>query len=320
MSCSVATNDERTGEGCCANCGAVPSAMVRLKNCNACLLVKYCGVDCQKVHRKQHKMACKLRAAELKYEQLYSQGHERSEDDFCPICSLPIPLPMARYSQYNACCMKRICRGCVMAAHRRGMLDCPFCRTSHAVKQKSGADMLAMVQARAGKKDPVAIFALGNSHQFGQFGLQKDARKAVELWTEAAELGSIAALFELGYSYCHGRGVEVDMEKGIHFYEEAATQGQVESRYNLGCYEGKKGRHDRAVKHFLISAKLGDINSVDTIKKMFMDGLATKAQYAQALREYQDAAEEMKSPQRDEENAFMEAFMKNGHAMDGWFC
>ena len=45
-------------------------------------------------HRKQHKKACKKRAAELKDEQLYSQGHERPEGNFCPICTLPIPLPM----------------------------------------------------------------------------------------------------------------------------------------------------------------------------------------------------------------------------------
>ena len=45
-------------------------------------------------HRKQHKKECKKRAAELKDEQLYSQGHERPEGNFCPICTLPIPLPM----------------------------------------------------------------------------------------------------------------------------------------------------------------------------------------------------------------------------------
>ena len=60
----------------------------KLWNCTACLLVKYCCVDCQKSHRKQKK-ACKERAAELKDEKLYSQGHQRQEGDFCPICTLP---------------------------------------------------------------------------------------------------------------------------------------------------------------------------------------------------------------------------------------
>ena len=75
------------GEETCANCGKHGSNTVKLKSCTACRLVKYCGVDCQKAHRKQHKKACKQRAAELKDEQLYSQGHERPEGDFCPICA-----------------------------------------------------------------------------------------------------------------------------------------------------------------------------------------------------------------------------------------
>ena len=70
----------------------------KLKNCTAYRLVKYCGVDCQKAHRKQHKKACKQRAAELKDERLYSQGHERPEGDFCPICTLLIPLRMDDHS------------------------------------------------------------------------------------------------------------------------------------------------------------------------------------------------------------------------------
>ena len=54
----------------CANCGKLGSNNVKLKDCTACRLVKYCGVDCQKAHRKRHKKICKQRAAELKDEQL----------------------------------------------------------------------------------------------------------------------------------------------------------------------------------------------------------------------------------------------------------
>ena len=75
----------------CANCGQESGEGAKLKNCTACLLVKYCGVECQKAHRKQHKGACKKRAAELKDERLYSRGHERPESGFCPICTLPVP-------------------------------------------------------------------------------------------------------------------------------------------------------------------------------------------------------------------------------------
>ena len=71
--------------------------------------MKYCGVDCQRAHRKQHKKACKLRAAELKAERLYGQGHERPEGDFCPICTLPIPLPMGKHYEES---MRRLRKNC----------------------------------------------------------------------------------------------------------------------------------------------------------------------------------------------------------------
>ena len=123
------TSMSRPAESC-ANCGKLGSDTVTLKSCTACRLVKYCGVDCQRAHRKQHKQACNQRVAELKDEQLYNQGLERPEGDFCPLCTQPIPLPTDEHSVFNLCCMKRICNGCDMAAQKRGMLDCAFCRTT----------------------------------------------------------------------------------------------------------------------------------------------------------------------------------------------
>ncbi|EJK43964.1 hypothetical protein THAOC_37542 [Thalassiosira oceanica] len=281
----------------CANCGKESSDAIKLNYCTACRLVKYCGVDCQRAHRKQHKKACKRRAAELKDERLYSQGHERSEGDFCPICTLPIPLPTGRYSVLNACCMKRICDGCVMAARKRCLDDCPFCRSTYP---DNDADMLAMIQARVKKKDPTAINNLGEAYYRGELGLQKDARKAVELWTEAAELGLAKALCHLGVAYFFGDGVQQDEAKAVEFHTKAAMQGNVDSRSKLGYYEWEKGNLDRAMRHFLISAKMGCEESAENVKRMFMGGVATKEQHAEALKGYQDAVDETKSHDRDE--------------------
>ena len=164
----------------------------------------------------------------------------------------------------------------------------------------SDAGKLAMIQARVKKKDPAAIHLLGQKYFYGSLGLQNDVRKAVELYAEAAELGSISALFSLGKAYSDGNGVQEDKAKAVQFYKKAAMQGHAESRHNLGCDEAGKVNHDLAVRHFLISAKMGYEDSVGNIKKMFIGGLATKEQYAQALKGYQDAVEEMKSRDRDE--------------------
>ncbi|EJK51519.1 hypothetical protein THAOC_29304 [Thalassiosira oceanica] len=288
----------------CANCGKQGSDTVKLKDCTACRLVKYCGVDCQRAHRKQHKKACKQRAAELKDEQLYSRGHERPEGDFCSICTLPIPLHMNEHSVLNACCMKMICNGCHFAAQKRGHAGCPFCRSPFP---GNDADTLAMVMTRVGKKDPDAIDYLAHKYFHGELGLQKDMQKANELWAEAAELGFIAAVSSLGSAHYRGDGVQQDMAEGAEFYKKAAMQGHVESRHNLGCYEWHRGNYGRALRHFLISAKMGYVGSLETIKSAFKVGLATKEQYAEALKGYQDALEEMKSQDRDEAMSFMRA-------------
>ena len=122
--------------------------------------------------------------------------------------------------------------------------------------------------------------------------MQKDMTRAVELWEEAAELGSVDALYNLGVAYYYGNGIQEDKAKAVQLYEKAATQGHAESRHSLGCDEGKKGNHNRAVRRMLISAKMGHKDSVENIKKIFMVGFATKDQYAEALKGYQDAMEE----------------------------
>jgi len=291
------------GVEACANCGKCASDTVKLKGCTACRLVKYCGVDCQKGHRKQHKKACKQRAAEHHDEQLYSQGHERPEGDFCPICTLPIPLLVQEHSTFTFCCIERICHGCAMAAKQRGMSDCPFCRTPYP---DNNADALAMIQVRVEKKDPVAMFFLGDIYCHGGLGLQMDMRRAIKLLEEAAKLGSSEALYNLGIAYYHGEGVQENKAKGAEYYKKAAMRGHVKGRHRLGCYEREKGNHDRAMRHYLISAKMGFEGSVDLIKKMFMGGMATKEQYAQALKGYQDAVEETKSHDRDEAKAYLD--------------
>ena len=294
----------------CANCGKHSSDAVELKNCAACRLVKYCSVDCQKTHRKHHNGACKKRAAELKDEQLYTQGHVRPEDAFCPICTLPIPLPISDHSGFFVCCMKRTCNGCFMANKCTGVRSiCPFCRTPI---EEGDASSIARIQARVDSNDPVAMGYLANQYCSGGYGLEKNVPRAFEMWTKAAELGSIGAHYNLGVLYDDGEGVVQDKTKALRYWEKAAMQGYAEARHNLGAVEGRKGNDERAVRHYLISARMGDERSLNTIKRMFMVGHATKQHYAQALQGYQAATVEMKSPERDKARAFLERKRRQG--------
>ena len=126
-----------------------------------------------------------------------------------------------------------------------------------------------------------------------------DYKYAYEYRTRAAALGNVTAHFQLSTLYGEGHGVEKDEKKELHHTEQAAIRGHHLARHNLGSFEGDKGRLDRAVKHYIIAAKLGVDDSLEVAKSLYKDGLATKEDFTAALRGYQTAIEAAKSPQRE---------------------
>ena len=130
-----------------------------------------------------------------------------------------------------------------------------------------------------------------------------DVAKANELWLRAGNLGCHEAYHNLGYSYSNGLGVEADTKKAKHYYKLSAMNGNVNARFNLGCEEGTAGNHNRAMKHFILSARAGDKQSLDYVKDGFMDGIVTKDEYANTLRAHQERHDEMKSDGRDRAQA-----------------
>ena len=194
-------------------------------------------------------------AAQNLAERLMAIGLERPEGDACPICFLLIEWPMGKHSMMNVCCMKRICKGCVFAACQRGMNDtCPFCRTTLPAEE---ASQLAMIQKRVSKGDAEAMTFLGDMYYIGRHGLAKDVPRAIESWTEAAELGSVQAHHSIGHIYYFGNGVEKDKPRGSHHWQQAAMNGHADSRHFLGFVECENGNHLLAVQHWMISAKMG---------------------------------------------------------------
>ena len=57
------------------------------------------------------------------------------------------------------------------------------------------------------------------------------------------------------------------------------------------------------MKHFILAARAGDKDSLDVVKKRFMEGFVTKDEYANTLRAYQSRQDEMKSDERDKARA-----------------
>ena len=105
----MTTEEAASTDMCCASCGIAEVDDVKLKKCDACDLVGYCGDKCQREHLSQHDPSCKKRAAELREEILFKQPESSHLGD-CLICFLP--LQINKKHVMLECCCKIICEGC----------------------------------------------------------------------------------------------------------------------------------------------------------------------------------------------------------------
>jgi TPR repeat protein len=158
----------------------------------------------------------------------------------------------------------------------------------------------AMRMKRVEKNDPVAMRQMGNvRHDEG------DYKSAFEYYTKAAELGDAISHHNLSVMYYHGHGVEKDEKKKVYHLEEAAIGGHVSARHHLGYHEANNGRLERAVKHFIIAASMGDKESIKALWEYHAKGFLKKEDLAASLRAHQAAVDATKSPQREEAEEFL---------------
>ena len=302
--------DEEDEVMLCASCGVAGSDGIKLRNCTACYLVRYCSVKCQKEHRPKHKKECKKRAAELKDEILFKQPDSSHYGD-CPICCLPLPLAPRR-STLMTCCSKQICDGCNFANVKReleGRLQhkCPFCRKDLPKTTEEG---IKQVMNRSEANDPVALYEMGATRY-----VEGDFESVSEYWKRAASLGNVSAHHQLSFLYHIGKGVEKDEKKALHHLEQAAIGGQPDARHNLGLTELENGQYKRAVKHWIIAAKLGHDESLEHLKEINKSGHLSNEDLAAALRGHKAAIEETKSPEREKGAAYTEWLAEHGRGV-----
>jgi tetratricopeptide (TPR) repeat protein len=229
----------------------------------------------------------------IRDKQLFKQP-DGSHFGECPICLLPLPLDSTKWI-LNSCCCTRICIGCdyankIREIELRQQQKCAFCREPlRGTDEEIEKDQKKRIKAN----DPIALLQMGKRcYHSGDYD------GAFQYFTKAAELGDMDGHYELSCLYQQGNGVEKDMNKLVHHLEEAAIGGHPLARYNLGVHEGNHGRYDRATKHFIIAANLGDDGALDDVKEGYKRGYASKEDFAAALRGHQAAVAETKSEQR----------------------
>ena len=200
------------------------------------------------------------------------------------------------------CCSKRICIGCNFANAKREIAAgleqlCAFCR--EPLTNSSQEEINKNIMKRIKKNCPAAMCHMGKKRCN-----EGDYDTGLHYLRKAAELGDAEAHYSLSVRYREGDGVEKDEKKEIYHLEEAAIGGHPYARHNLGCFEANNDNFERARKHFIISANLGDHDSLTCLKDLFAEGHASKEDYADALRAYQAAVDATKSAERKAAEAY----------------
>ena len=165
----------------------------------------------------------------------------------CTISSVPMPIfdyananeELAKIvtEQYYTCCGKSICRDCICSFRKSGnMRKCSFCNAE--IISKTNEERVKELIKRVDVNDAGAMTAMAaNDYYHGQLGLQQDREKAIELWKQAAALGSSHANYNLAVD---NRQRE-DLKKAKFHYEAAAMAWHEAARYNLGCIDFSSG-------------------------------------------------------------------------------
>ena len=179
-----------------------------------------------------------------------------------------------------------------MEEKKKPTLNCAFCRQPLG-RSKEESDK--SLNDRAKLNDPAAVRELGKlSRDRGEF------KSAFAYFSKAAVLGDISAQYELSSLYCDGNGVRKDHKMELYHLEQAALGGDAYARVNLGIYGWNNGQHERAIKHWIVGAKLGEDDSLKQLKMSYEDGMISKDNFAEVLRGHQDAIDATKSPLRQE--------------------
>jgi hypothetical protein len=178
----------------------------------------------------------------------------------CPICleEWDVNTP----GVFRVCCCRKVCRSC------EGKIEaaCPLCRVP---RSKTNAEELARLRRHVENEVPEAISFLGEVYHRGFYGLPQSSKKAAKIYRRAVELGSVAALTNLGVLYYSGRGVKLDWKKAKRLHRMAANRGCAKGQCNVGeICEDKEGDISEARKWYALSAAQGFTIAISALARL----------------------------------------------------
>lgn len=97
----------------------------------------------------------------------------------------------------------------------------------------------AYYHCSAERDDIEAMYRLGMIFFSGELGQRQDDAKAMEWFLKASEHFHVDAIFNVGYCYEYGYGIDQNTEQALHYYKQASMLGDLEATKKLEVYYAK---------------------------------------------------------------------------------
>ncbi len=125
--------------------------------------------------------------------------------------------------------------------------------------------------------------------------LRQDDKETVEWYRRGAELGSDLAMFDLGWMYDNGKGLEEDKDEAMEYYRKAYDRrGKAAGRAacNIGnLYEETYQDDENALKWYRCGAELGSDWAMYSLGEMYEKGKGVEQNRGKAVDWYRKAYE-----------------------------
>lgn len=206
------------------------------------------------------------------------------------------------------------CKNAVASNPNNPRLQYQYARTLNWDKQYNAAFKWAKISAD--KSYSAANFLMGINYHSG-LGVEKDIKKACDLYRSAAEDGSALGYFYSGQ--CHSAGLadgKVSQYDARYLYGQAAKKELAEASYALGVFDlygianDRKKDSERAFKHFQKAERLGIKKATQRINSIWCETLYPDS--CKTLNENLDSAKE-----GDKESQLLIASLYEKHGRRG---
>ena len=176
-----------------------------------------------------------------------------------------------------------------------GRSSCWACAMSSATAWSRMPKRRRFCNQEAGKGGSAeGLCALGVLHHAGK-GVEKNDRRAAELFRQAAELGLPRAQLFLGHCYDDGMGVDQSPPQAVEWFRQAAQTGYPDAVMQLGlCYlygHGTATDEKQAAELFQQAASAGNIRAMNELGLCYEAGRGVEKDIHRAAELYRQAAQ-----------------------------